>query len=59
VFNAYAIETSNIKLLGGVIAAAAVAVVIYKIFGGTVMAYLRQSSRPSVRMQSSAITPVG
>jgi hypothetical protein len=54
VFNAYEIETSNIKLVGGVIAAALVAVVIYKVFGSSVMAYLQQSPSPGVRKRSSA-----
>ena len=43
VFNAYEIEASNVKLLGGVVAAALVSVVIYKVFGETVARYLRRT----------------
>ena len=44
VFNAYEIETSNIKLLGGVITALLAATVFYKALGGSVMAYLQGSA---------------
>jgi hypothetical protein len=44
VFNAYEIETSNIKLLGGVITALLAAIVFYKALGGSVMAYLQGSA---------------
>lgn len=51
VFNAYELEVSNIKLVGGVIAAALVGLVIYNAFGGALMAYLQQSPLPTVRRQ--------
>ena len=57
VFNAYEIETSNIKLLGGVVAAGLVAVVIYKALAPTVMSYLRQPPPPRVWSRSTAVTP--
>jgi hypothetical protein len=57
IFNAYEIETSNIKLVGGVIAAALVAIVIYKIFGNSIVAYLRQWPTDNMRRRSSS--PVG
>jgi hypothetical protein len=44
VFNAYEIETSNIKLVGGVVAAALVGIVIYAAFSRSIMAYLQQSA---------------
>jgi len=44
VFNAYEIETSNTKLLGGVITALLDAILFYKVLGGPVMAYLRRSA---------------
>ena len=44
VFNAYKIETSNIKLLGGVITALLDAILFYKFLGGPVMAYLQRST---------------
>ena len=51
IFNAYAIETSNIKLVGGVVAAALVAGVLYKLLGATIANFLRQSPvrEPGVR----------
>src|SRR5205823_12744106 len=58
VFNAYEIETSNIKLVGGVIAAALVAIVIYKVLAGSVMAYLQQSPALNIRKLSPTIASV-
>jgi len=58
IFNAYAIETSNIKLVGGVVSAALVSIVTYTFLGGAVMSYLRRSPLFDVRRQSSALTPV-
>lgn len=58
VFNAFAIETSNIKLVGGVVAAALVAAVIYKVFGGSVMAYLQRSPALSIRKSSQTVASV-
>jgi hypothetical protein len=53
IFSAYEIETSNIKLVGGVIAAALVSVVIYKAFARTIMGALQKAPMPSnVRQQS-------
>jgi hypothetical protein len=46
VFNAYEIETSNIKLIGGVIAAALVGIVIYLTLAKSIMNYLRQTPVP-------------
>ena len=43
VFNAYAIETSNIKLVGGVISVALVSVVIYNLCGRRIANFLNQS----------------
>jgi hypothetical protein len=44
-FNAYAIETSNIKLLGGVIVSVLAGILIYKLFANTLMTYI-QAARP-------------
>jgi len=53
IFSAYEIETSNIKLVGGVIAAALVSIVIYKAFAGTIMRVLQKSPMPlNVRQRS-------
>jgi hypothetical protein len=43
IFNAYEIETSNVKLLGGVVSVALVSVVIYNLCGRTIANFLRQS----------------
>jgi hypothetical protein len=43
IFNAYAIETSNIKLVGGVVSVALVSVVIYNLCGRTIANFLVQS----------------
>jgi hypothetical protein len=58
IFNAFAIETSNIKLVGGVVSAALVGIVIYKVFGTTIANYLRYSPSVPVRSQSSRVAPV-
>lgn len=47
IFSAYAIETSNIKLLGGVMAAALVAAVVYKAMGRVIMEELRSHAAPT------------
>ena len=53
IFSAYEIETSNIKLVGGVIAAALVSLVIYKVFAGTIMRALQKAPKPlEVRQRS-------
>ncbi len=49
IFNAYEIETSNIKIVGGVVAAAAVAIVVYKVFGRWLSNYLTASPRTHLR----------
>jgi hypothetical protein len=46
VFNAYAIETSNIKIVGGVVSVALVGVVLYKLFGASITAFLRHAPGP-------------
>jgi hypothetical protein len=49
VFNAYAMESSNIKLLGGVVGAALVSVVIYLVSATSIANYLRQTPARDVR----------
>ena len=44
VFNAYEIEVSNVKLVGGLIASAIASVLVYKIFGASIMASLQKPS---------------
>ena len=46
IFNGYEIETSNIKIVGGVVSVALVGVVLYKLFGASIMAFLRRAPRP-------------
>jgi hypothetical protein len=58
IFNAYEIETSNIKLVGGVISAALVAIVIYKAFGRMLMASLQMPAPLRVQSRSVDLTPV-
>lgn len=41
IFNAYEIETSNIKVFGGTIAATIASVVIYRFFGNTIISFMR------------------
>lgn len=53
IFNAFGIETSNIKLVGGVVTATLVGFVIYKIFGTSIMAYLCQWPTGNIRRRSS------
>jgi hypothetical protein len=48
VFSAFSIEISNIKLIGGVVAATLVAIVIYKMTGATIINFLRVPERPRV-----------
>ncbi len=47
VFNACAIETSNIKLLGGVVAVALISVVVYKTLASSIRVFLQPPSRPA------------
>lgn len=58
IFNAYAIETSNIKLLGGLVGVTAVAIVFYKVLGPSLMVNLRRPPLPNRRSQSSVVVPV-
>jgi hypothetical protein len=51
VFNAYAIETSNIKLVGGVVGAAAVTTVIYTTFGRSLWNFLQQAPAQNARKE--------
>ena len=55
IFNAYAIETSNIKLVGGVVSVALVSVVIYNLCGRTIANFLKQTpaSKAGVRQLPS------
>jgi len=55
IFNAYAIETSNIKLVGGVVSVALVSVVIYNLCGRTIVNFLKQTpaSKAGVRQLPS------
>jgi len=53
VFNAFAIETSNVKLVGGVVSGALVSIVLYKIFGASITAFLRNPAVPGVRQNPS------
>jgi hypothetical protein len=56
VFNAYAMESSNIKLLGGVVGAAMVSIVIYVVFARPIANYLRVTppAQAPNRWQNSA-----
>jgi hypothetical protein len=55
IFNAYEIETSNIKLVGGVVSVALVSIAIYVVCGRTVANFLRRSPvrEPRVRQFST------
>ena len=55
IFNAYEIETSNIKLVGGVVSVALVSIAIYIVCGRTVANFLRRSPvrEPGVRQFST------
>ena len=55
IFNAYEIETSNIKLVGGVVSVALVSVVIYNLCGRTIANFLKQTpaSKAGVRQLPS------
>jgi hypothetical protein len=54
IFNAYAIETSNIKLVGGVVSVALVSVVIYNLCGRTIANFLRRSPAREAGVRRSA-----
>jgi hypothetical protein len=57
VFNAFEIETSNVKLIGGVLSVALVSVVMYKMFGSLFMATATAApsgSRPSIPAGAAA-----
>jgi len=54
IFNAYAIETSNIKLVGGVVSVALVSVVIYNLCGRTIANFLVQSPAREAGVRRSA-----
>ncbi len=57
VFNAYAIESSNIKLLGGVVAACLVAIVVYLAFASAIMNYLRRAQPRALWRPMKTIGP--
>jgi len=59
IFSAYEIETSNIKLVGGVLSVALVSIVMYKAFGRMLMATLgRPKSALPWRRSQVAVIPV-
>jgi hypothetical protein len=51
IFNAYEIEVSNIKLVGGVVSVALVSIVIYMVCGRTIANFLRQSPMREPRIR--------
>lgn len=57
VFNAYGIEASNIKLLGGVITALIAAVMFYGVLGTPLMTYLQNGASRRLSGWSPASTP--
>jgi hypothetical protein len=55
VFNAYAIESSNAKILGGTLSVALASAVIYRLFASTIMGLLQRSTpRPTPVWAASA-----
>jgi hypothetical protein len=57
VFNAYAMESSNIKLLGGVVGAALVSLIIYKVSATSIANYLRKPSPSQAQSRWQNSTP--
>jgi len=56
IFNAYEIEISNIKMMGGIVAAALAAAILYKLLGYSITQYVTTRSSPRSPPQSVPVS---